>query len=101
MAQRGQVNADLMGPPRLQSARQQRVAGQPLRHVHVGHGLLAVVGVVGDAASAVAAVADQAEVDALRRREAGHDGEVTPDDGVGVELLTQAALGRDGAGEDH
>ena len=61
---------------------------------------LAETGLVGAAAAAVAAVADEGRGDALRRHEARHHGEIAARDGVGTELLTQAALGGDGARED-
>ena len=57
-------------------------------------------GLIGAAAAAVAPVADEGRGDALRRHEARHHGEIAARDGVGTELLTQAALGDDGARED-
>ncbi len=57
-------------------------------------------GLIGAAAPAVAAITDEARGDALRRHKAGHNGEITADDGMGMELFAQAALGSHRARED-
>src|SRR6516162_8460783 len=59
------------------------------------------IGLIGAAAPAVATIAEEARGDPLRRNEAGHHGEITADDGMGVELFTQAALGGHRAREDN
>jgi hypothetical protein len=61
---------------------------------------LADPGLVGAAAPAVSAVADEARGDALRWHEAWYHGEIAADDGMGVKLFTQDSLRSYRARED-
>src|SRR5262249_19251554 len=70
----GQVDADLVRPARLQPARDDRVARQPLGHVHVRDRLLAEPRGPGAAASPVAAIAYKEAPKSARLRHAGHHG---------------------------
>src|SRR5258708_40334186 len=86
VTQFGQVYANLVRPPRLQAARQERVSAQTLDDVNVGNRLLTLFWKVGAAAPAVAPVAHQIGAYPLRRDRPGHDREVAARDRVRVEL---------------
>src|SRR5579884_1429727 len=58
-------------------------------------------GLFGAAAAAVAAVADEARGDALRRHKAGHYGEITACNGMSVKLFAQTAFRSNRACEDN
>jgi hypothetical protein len=62
---------------------------------------LAHTGLVSAAAAAIAAVADEARSDALRRHKAGHYSEIPANDGMGMELFAQAAFGSNRARENY
>lgn len=82
----GQVDPNLVRPARLQPARQQCVAREPLLDRDVGDGLLAGPGQRRAPAAAVAPVRDQSGADRPRRQVAGDDREVAPHDRVVPEL---------------
>ena len=100
MVQLREVDADLARPSRLQVAREQRVTQEPFKYLDVCDRLLTQAPHGGAASPAVAPVTHQARCDALWRDVPQHHGEVTADDGVSAELLSQAALADDRAGED-
>ena len=93
MARLGQVNANLVRPPGLQPALQQRVAVEEFQRADVGHRPLADAGQRRAAAAFVAPVADEVRDERLRLDAAQDDRLVDAADLVLAEHLHEPALG--------
>src|SRR5262245_16564638 len=93
------MDADLVRPPRFQSAAQQRVLGQSFNHFDMRDGFLSEAVHGGAAAPAVATVAHEAGTNGLRREVTRDQRHVFPDDCVSMELSSEFALGDGAAGK--
>ena len=91
---RGEVHADLVGPPRLERDLEERVLGQEVHELEVGHGIPRLVG-VERAQRTLAAVAADRRVDASRSRlrPAADEREVAALDLAPSDRLLEAGVG--------
>src|SRR5439155_2538829 len=101
VTQLGQVNANLMRPAGFPPTTDYGIPGQLFNKLNVRDGLFADARQLGAATAAIAAISDQAGGNALRRKQARNDRQISAKDSVGTKLLSQSSFGRDGASEDH
>lgn len=102
-----EMNADLVGAPRLEATRDEAHAAETLEHLHVGHGVLAsslrgvsaALLVLDAAAEPVTTIFDEVALEARLTGDAVHEREVATLDGVGAELRGKGLLGGPGACE--
>jgi hypothetical protein len=95
-----QMDANLMGPPRLKPTLDQRVGiAEMLNRPHVSHCPLPLTAVTGPP-PAIAPISNQVGDDGTRADPANSDGKITPLGCVLPELLSQNPAGRHGASED-
>src|SRR5829696_4352611 len=101
-ADRAEVDADLVGPPRLQVDAEKRVLAQQLEQLEVRHGLARTVSVQG-LAGGIAAVAADRRLDPASSRAGSTADErrVGPVEAVGLDELLQILEGPVGPGDDE
>lgn len=97
----GQMNADLVCPTGFQPAGDHRIAGQLFDRLHMCDGSLADRGESCAAATPIAAVAHQPQVDGLGGNIAMGHCQISSMDRMPAKLLDESPFGQGGAGEHH
>jgi len=95
------MNPHLVCAAGLQSTLNERIFSELFQDSNMRDRALPFIGLRGTASAAVATIAHEPRFDALRLHPAADDGEIAALDGMIPELLAQAALGGNGAGEHH